>query len=425
MASRRLLLSKLLLLILLPALTFFPGCWSLVQVDDLAIVRAMSVDYLPGRRAAYLVTLAVIRPGDIAGGGDAGAGDGATPTRLFTGIGATIDLALQQIRFNLSRRIYLSHNEVILINEDAAKHGLHSVTDFIMRNHEVRLTNFIVVVPGMAHGILNQTERMETGITDEILGLLNQATQSSEADPQEAYRILRQLSTPGQDTHLPVIQISPHLDRVLPEFEEEEQREEEEEEEQGSDGTENQVEPFNELSLDGTAVFRGDMLAGYLDHVETRGFLWITGDVQQTIIAVRDPGDPGKNVSLHVTRAISNITPIINNGKVSFRIEVEEEGDIAAQRSQENLATPEMIEKLNSAKAAAIKIEIEKTLRRLQELGSDIVGFGAMLNRKDPKTFKELRDQWPEVFREMEFDIHVTSNIRRTGQLSRPVPIYR
>ncbi len=420
-------------LLLLSALTIFPGCWSQVEIEDLAIVRSLTIDYLPDRRAPFMVSLAVVRPADIAGGGDAGAGgSGESPTRLFAGVGATIDLALQQISQNLSRQLFLSHCEVVLISEDAARHGLHSVIDFILRNPEMRLSLWPLVVPGVAHDILVMTERLETTITDEILGLLAQSRKSSEADPQEAFKIIRQLSTPGQDTHIPVLRISPHIDEEIPELDEKRARQEhgpeqedEETEEQNGQGAQELVEPKIELTLAGTAAFRGDVLAGFLDPVETRGFLWLANGVTQTIINVHDPTEPERKVSLLVSEANVKITPVINGDRIGFRVEILAEGDIASQRSQSDLSTPEMIKLLNSAMAAVIKIDIEKALQKMQELDTDLVGFGAMLNRTDPQTFRRLRDHWPEVFRELNFDIHVTANIRRTGQLSRPVPMNR
>ncbi|MBS4021999.1 MAG: Ger(x)C family spore germination protein [Dethiobacter sp.] len=428
MGSRRL---PICLLLLLP-LFFLPGCWSQVEIDDLAIVRAIAIDYLPDRRAPFLVTMDVIRPGDIAGGGDAGGGGGGggSPTRLFTGNGATIDLAIQQASFNISRRIFLSHNELVLVSEDMAKHGLHSVMDFIMRDNQMRLTNFVLVAPGMAHDILAAPERLETGIADEILGLLAQARTSSEADPQEAYRMQRQMSTPGQDTHAPVLRISPHLTEVIPEFREEmmEQGQDEGSQEsqgQGAGGAEEQVVPQKELTLAGAAVFCGDVLRGFLDPIETRGFLLLKNGVKLAAIVVPDPLNPEKKVVLTVSRAQATITPVLSGGKVSFSIEVVAEGDLASQRSESDLSAPEMLKKLGSAKAAAIKIEIEKALQKLQELESDIVGFGAILNRSHPQVFREIGENWPQVFTQLEFDIHVTAHIRRTGQLSRPAPINR
>jgi spore germination protein KC len=403
-----------------------PGCWDREEIEDLAIVRALAVDYLGGGRLApFLVTLSVIRPQDIASGGSdgGGGGGGGSAVRLYLGTGATIDLAIQQASFGLARRIFLSHNELVLVGEEAARQGIFNITDFIMRNQEMRLTNQILIVPGLAHDVLEVQERLESSVADEILGLIKQAQETSEADPQQTFVLMRRLSSPGIEAYAPLLKVSPSMVETIPELLDPQKQ-------QGGGGDSGQGGgggppeeriPEEVLHLTGTAVFRGDTLAGYLNHIETRGFLWLTGGTTRGVITLHDPLDPDRHVNTSIIRSFVTITPQVRDGRISFRVEIEEEGDIISQTGLTDLATPEMIRLLNSAKAAAIKVEIEKALARLQEMGTDIVGFGAALRRKDYKTWQKVGEQWPEIFRDLEIEVHVNAHIRRTGLLSRPV----
>lgn len=406
-------------------LIFIPGCWDHVEIEELAIVRSISVDYIPGERAPYFVTLAVIRPGEMAGGGEGGGGGGGSPTRLYSGTGASLDLAVQEATFSLTRQLFLAHNEVVLIGEEAARQGIYHIMDFILRNAQLRLTNSIVIIPGTAHKILTQTELLETGISEEILGLIAQEEQTSEAVTQEMFVMLRDMSTPGQDTFTAVLHVGPQPKKVIPEIEVEER-----EDGGGGAGGESggaeasEAEPPEILTLSGLAVFRGDKLAGFLNHVETRGFIWLNGEPSRSIIAVPDPMDPTKIVNISIIRSQTTVTPEIKDGNVSFRVEVVAEGDLIAQSSLYNLSTPAMLKKLGSSTSAVIKMEMEKTLQVLQGMEADIMGYGASVYRKDPKAFQEL-SPWSETFRDVTVDIHVTAQIRRTGQLSRPVQLKR
>lgn len=432
MNSRRFFSFCLLIMLLLAS----TGCWDQSEVEELAIVRAMGVDYLPGRKAPYMVTLAINNPAALGGEGGGGGGAGAKPVLLYTGMGATIDLAVQQARFSLSRRVFLSHTELMLVGEEAAKHGLFHIIDLVIRHPELRLSNYLLLTTGFAQQVLSTPERLESAVTNELFGLIRQAEETSEADPQEVFRMLRQITTPGQETHTAVIKVQPLLESVIPELQPDQgggqgggQQGGGGSKGGGSDGGggggggRQQQEKI--LALEGMAVFRGDKLAGYLNHIEARGVLWLTGGTTRGNIVVRDPVHPEHTVSLFVSRSSTKITPVIENGTISFRVEVEEEGDISSQTSQADLSTPEMIEKLNSAKAGAIKQEIEKALKRLQELESDVVGFGTLFNRKNHKEFKKYADRWPEIFRELKVDIRVKAHIRRTGQHSRPARINR
>ncbi|MDW7651887.1 MAG: Ger(x)C family spore germination protein [Bacillota bacterium] len=420
------------LVVLCVLLIFTGGCWDQDEVETLAIVRGMAIDYLPGRRAPYLVTLAVERP--AATGGESGSGEGE-PTVLYSGVGASIDLAIQQASFSLSRRIFLSHNELLVIGEEAAKEGLSPIMDFVIRNPQVRLNAFVLIAPGIAQEVLAVTERLEGTISSELLGMIQQANESSETDPQEVYHVLRQMATPGQDAHTVAVMVGPLLEDELKELNPEKKGGGEGgqsggggESSGGSGGGESgggQEEPEQILSMDGMAVFRGDKLAGIINHIEARGVLWLTGGTIRGVITVHDPVRPGHHVNLLISRSETKVTPVIKDGRISFHVEVEAEGDIASQTSFVDLSTPEMIVKLNSAKAGAIKVEMEKALSILQELETDVVGFGKILNQKDPETFRKVADRWPEVFSKLDVEIHVEANIRRTGQHSHPTRVNR
>lgn len=404
-------------LFIILVLALIPGCWDREEINQLAIVRTIAIDYLPGRRAPFLVTVNVIRP---IGSSGSDSGGGAGPTRLYMGTGASIDLALQQAGFAMSRRIFLSHNQIILVGEVLAQHGMHIVTDFTVHNQEMRLTNLVLVVPGLAHDILQVQERMEGSVADEIQGLLDQARKTSEAEPRQSYQILRDFSTPGKEAYAPVIRTSPSMEQAIPKLQDAQQQQAE------SNSNDRQTRlPPEVMHLAGTAVFGGDKLAGYLNHIETRGFLWLTGGSTRGVITLTDPLHPEHLVNTSVSRSSVTLTPQVSGDSISFRVEVMEEGDIISQSSMADLSTPEMIRLLNSAKAAAIKVEIEKALDRLQEMGTDIVGFGASLRRSDYQAWQKVEKQWPEVFRNLDIDVHVTANIRRTGMLSRPVRVTR
>lgn len=428
--SRRYLILLTLLALLLP---FAAGCWDQDEIEELAIVRTIAVDYLPDRRAPYVVTLGVKRPAAL-GAQDGGGGQGE-PTVLYTGVGASIDLAIQQASFSISRRVFLAHTELIIVGDEMAREGIQPVLDFVVRSPEVRISAFLLIAKGTAYEVLSTPERLEGTVSDEILGLIRQANETSEAEPREVFQFLREMATPGQDPHTAVITVQPLLKDIIPELKPEQQAGGEGENgggggggggggDGGGDGGGGGEQPKT-LAIDGMAVFRGDKLAGVLNHIEARGFLWLTGGTTRGLIAVDDPVHPDEVVNLFLARSQTSVTPVVENGRISYRVEIEAEGDIASQASQAELTTSEMLQKLNSAKAGAIKVEIEKAMRRLQELETDVVGFGAMLNRKDSKAFRGVADRWPEVFRDITLDIHVKANVRRTGQHDHPTRITR
>ena len=415
-------MAKHLLLFLAAGLLFLTGCWSRVEIEQLAIVRCLAVDYLPEASEPYLVTLSVARPAAIPAG-DGGGGGGAA--QVFSGTGTSLELALHNVALALPRYAYFTHNGVVLIGGEAAKRGLQETVDLVTRFHQLRLTNFMLLVPGKAHDVLLASGRLEASLPQEILGLLEQVSLRSEGDPQEFYHVLRQAVTAGQEAHLAVLRLEPPPELALPEIAAKKQPAGGQGEGAGAGRREGVTPPPEVLSIDGTAVFRNDKLAGFLTPQETRGYLLLAGRVRRGVLSVPDPLVPGKSVSLGILRGKSNITPRLEAGRLSFLVEAELEGDLLSQESPENLSTPEMLEMLGAVKAHALKEEMEQTLHRLQEMEADIVGFGTILWRQNPQAFRELADRWPQVFRNLEVEIRVQAHLRRTGLISRPVPVLR
>lgn len=398
------------------------GCWDQVEVENLAIVRAMAVDYLPGRPAPYLVTLAVKRPAAM---GQQEGGGGGEQVTLYSGVGASLELAIEQTKLSIPRRIFLTHNDLVIVGREMAKRGLLPVFDFMVRNPDLRLSAYLLVAAETGWGILHTTARKENSITEEIRGLLEQAEETSETQPEPIFHFMRKMTTPGEESHTVVITTALLPEDKIPELKGQSARAGEGEGGQGGGNNEGGAKQKKSLALDGMAVFRGDRLAGILDRREARGKLWLAGKTARGTMAVHDPVHPEQTVTLSLTRSQTKITPSVKDGRISFKVEVEAEGDLISQSSQADLTTPELIEKLNSAMSGAIKVEMEKALQKIRQLETDVVGFGALLNRRQPKIFREVAERWPEIFAQLPVEIHVKANIRRTGMQSKPARINR
>ena len=426
MTARRICTAIFLVFVLVS----IPGCWDQQEIETLAIVRALAIDYLPGRPAPYLVTMVVLRPADLVGGESSGGSTGGgQPLQLFSGVGASIDLAIAQASTALSRRVYFSHAELVLVGEEMARAGLTPVLDFIVRYPKIRTNVYLIYVPGLAQQVLPVPERLEEAVVSEMVGLLKNAERIPYSDPQRAFEFLRVLLRDGQEPFLAVMRATAPLEVSLPELKQvlesgQQSKGQEEGVGQGKSSGGGQQEETKVLTVAGTAAFEKDKLAGIMDAHETRGYLWFTGKVKNAIIAVHDPGHPKAALSMLVTRAQTKITPVIKGDKISFQVEVNTEGDISSQNTTTNLNTPEMLRKLNNAIAGAIKEEMERALQKMQSFGTDLVGFGAILYRKNPKLFAKLHKKWPEIFRTLKVDITVQAEIRRTGQQSNVPPGY-
>jgi hypothetical protein len=103
-----------------------------------------------------------------------------------------------------------------------------------------------------------------------------------------------------------------------------------------------------------------------------------------------------------------------------MHIEVKEESSLSEQTTAENLATDEAFEKLQKATEEIIRHEILATFEKSRELKADIFGFGEMLHKKYSKEWKDIKDNWDEIYPTVELDIAIESKIMKTDLLKKP-----
>ncbi|MBC7106118.1 MAG: Ger(x)C family spore germination protein, partial [Firmicutes bacterium] len=184
-------------------------------------------------------------------------------------------------------------------------------------------------------------------------------------------------------------------------------------------GTEEFVaEPQANIRLSGAAVFSGDRMVGALDERETRGLLWVRGEVQGGSMVL--PCGEGEHVTVEILRSRARIEARAEGGVPGFVVRIRTEGNITESHCHKDLRRPEVMIELSALQAAEIAKEIEAGLTRAKALRADVFGFGAALHRKEPKLWQQVRDRWPEVWPTLAVEVQIEAHLRRTGLTSLP-----
>ncbi len=177
-----------------------------------------------------------------------------------------------------------------------------------------------------------------------------------------------------------------------------------------------------EVEALGMAVFKYGKMVGILNETETRGLLWVKGDVKGGIILIDSPDGKGK-VSLEISKADSEIKPEIRNGQVIMHIKVSESAALGEQTTEKNLATLEFIKEVERLQANVIKQEILAALNKSKQFNSDIFGFGNIVYQNFPDEWQIFRHQWDKMYSDIDYVINVDTKIRSTGTLSETVQL--
>lgn len=309
-----------LVIILLPLLLLNVGCWDREELEELAYVMVIGIDYLPEEEKIEVTTI-ISRPFAATMQGEGGGGEEAEPFHLITTQGVSLSTALEQQNAFLARRAYFGHNEVIVVGEKLARQGLHLILDRIIREREVRLGNYLYVTVDDVKEVLRSHAKIEEGLAP-FLSEWPEGAFSSLAVDMDIRKFTRSMLDEGTDPVLPLLSIRTEAPISPKEAELRGQVSPEE----GLEKSLPEKVPYPQIS--GTGVFKGDRLAGLMNINETRGLLYMRGEANNSQEIIEDPfGNPGY-VILTVLRSRSQIIPFFQDGLPGVLIEVAAESEI-------------------------------------------------------------------------------------------------
>ncbi|ACX51461.1 germination protein, Ger(x)C family [Ammonifex degensii KC4] len=383
------------------------GCWDMRELEDLAFVTAVAVDWTPGREVRLIAQ--VFNPRALAGGAQGAITPGASISsksyRNYEARGKTVFAAMRELALKMPKRPYFAQSRVLLLTEETARQGVAEVLDFFERSVEIRKIIPIFVVRGDILEFLDVPNPHDICPATRLEDLVREQSRTSFFPAVTLGEFLGMLVSEGQEAYCPVVRVERNPTRKL----------------RPGELLDPAPEPAMEIKVGGTAVFRRGRLVGFLNEQESRGLLWTKGKVGGGALVLSLGGN--KEVTVDVLRSQARIRPHLTPYGPKFTVEIREEGNVAEAACPLDLSKLEVMRQLEAAQAAAIKEEVEQALRRAKELKADIFGFGAALHRHYPQEWKKLKQKWPEeVFPYLEVEVKVDARLRRTGLRSKSLP---
>ncbi|HEY8345906.1 MAG TPA: Ger(x)C family spore germination protein [Symbiobacteriaceae bacterium] len=379
-------------LALLALLLVTTGCWSRVEVNELAIVTLMAVDQTEDGDLAVWLQIALPERAGAAtgaiGGSDPRQG---LPVILLTGKGRTILDAATHIQHHLSRRLFWAHMRVVLVGERLAKNSIRPALDFLTRHRELRLTNYLLVVPGdVAEFVrsLVDLERLPAEYLREIarqrLGLTVNVGEFA-----------RMMASPGAQAVTAVADVIRPSASFLPRQQ-------------------------ALLGIVGAALFQGDKLVGYLDEHNTQGLLMLRGQDHRGTLTFQPSESPG-SVTIQWWNVRTERKASLTNGEITIRVRARLEADISDSPANLDLSDPSVIRSLERQAAELLRQRMKNAMERLRELNVDAAGFGELVHRQMPAVWKRVEEEWLSTeARQVRTVFEAEVHIRRTGLSNKP-----
>lgn len=401
------------------------GCWSRVEIENLAIVTAVGVDIVQvDGREKWRTSFMIIRPGGMSpgpgqggGGGGGGVGSGAGGREaewLVSGLGETFMESMLNIDTRSPRLVYLGHASPLILGEGVARAGVHDVIDSVIRQPRVRLRPWVLVVEGEALNVLRASPEVDQLLASEIIGIIeNSLPRSGKGHAVSLKDFAHHLVTPGRDA------VTSRVELFTPQ----------EEQAAGGGGGGSPGEQggggAQAVRLNGSAVFRQNRLVGWMMDRETMGYLFAEGEARGADIPL--PLNPGGDIHFSVTilRSRSEITPRVQDGRLTFLIDIQARGELAEHLETHEFADPETMARLDEILSREIKQRVEESIRRSQrEFRADIFGLGEQLHQEEPFVWKQVHANWYDIYPTVEIVVNVDATIVHTGMIGN-TPVIR
>lgn len=374
------------------------------------------------------LTLAIAVPEALAGGGgeNGGGGQGDKPSVIVRSVVApSIPAGLQLANTTVGRNLVASHNKALIFGKEAAEQGLVGYFPLLTRSRQYRHDVPVLVADGRAADVLSAKTPLEANAPQFLFKMERVARQIGYYPRTDVYQLLTDRESRGREMMLSIVRVD-KLDSLKSSREGEEQPSGQEKSDGGQEGTNEQKVGENDgLQLLGAAVFKSDRMVAELGMIETQMVQLLEGALQApTILVIPDPTSTNEQkeqgkISVEVRQERRpHIRVMQVEPQPHLHVTIVLDGEIIDQsRAEQGAFTPEGLATVERSLEQVITKQMNDVVARLQQIGSDVIGFGDAL-RIRMKTEKQWEDyRWFERFHEAKIDIEVQVFIRRTGMV--------
>ena len=354
------------------------GCWDARELDTLSIVAGIGID-TSSQPGEYDFTILVGKAQKSKSDGESSSQ--SSPYLLITATAKTMLLAFEQTRMKSSRELFLHPNQVVIFGKDLAEQGLEPILDMFIRDHESRLEVWAFVADGRAGDILSTDTKQEPIPAAAIERMTQNASGISKFYGTKMIELFSRLVDKGTSAIVPIISRTQEKDSLS-------------------------------LALSGSAIFIKDKMVGMLNKQETLGYIFAMGDVEDGVLEV--PMEGG-TAALEVSQLSSKASPILKDGKISIKLNVNALLAIGELQGFQGQKMDKLMPQIEKAAAAEIVNKIVNTFLKTQSLKADIYGYGVSVYKKYPKEWETMKDDWNNIYSGIELNVTVKTQLSNTG----------
>ncbi|MCY6369062.1 Ger(x)C family spore germination protein [Clostridium ganghwense] len=365
---------------------YFSGCWNYREIDDMPMVIGVAIDM---KKDNYILTTQVVKP-------MISVEEKFLHTSFRQTEGETLFDAIRDFIIESGKRIFWGHLKFIIVSEDIAREGISSVFDFFARDDETREDIWVLVSTGgySAADILKlSTHGKELGFY--IPDALKSVKTTSKYDPYKMYEFRDDLSLKGKDGLLPLIRME-------------------------------DIAEINQPLIFGNAVFKKDKMIGTLNSKESKSLRVIRNREKGGVLPVKWKVDSKPiKITLEIDNSKTKIIPIYRDNNIFMKIDITTNSFIGEVMNYDvDIISEEGKNTLKDEATKIIKDNAAHIIHKAQnEFKSDILGFGEIVKNKMPDVWREVEDDWDNIFENISYEINVKVNIKGSALYSNPLKV--
>ncbi len=371
------------------------GCWSRMELNELAITAATGIDQ---EGDEYVVSFQVVIPAAISAGIGITGNNSGSPVIVYSTRGRTIREANSRSFNESPRKLFFAHNRIVVVSEETARKGLDSIVEVYLRNPDARETVDVLITPGSARRLMEQLMQIERIPGAGIREIIRMESEYLSALPEmRMYELAMQLADDAKSALIPEIFIS------------------------GS-GDNDSIQDFQQTSLPSKvrlgrlAVIHKNRQVGWLTRKEALGAAFLRNKVEQSTITIACKEEPSKFFTIVIGHSKTKLRPALRDGKLSVQASIEASGALTQTDCKSaDLYNPVVIAELEAAVAAEVKQMAEAGWKAALRLNTDVVKFAELAHRSFPAQWRQWKGNWEQVFKKTVLAVQVKFTLVNVG----------
>lgn len=393
----------ILLFVIILLSTTMSGCWGKRELNEIGIVVATGVDIEPN--GDFRITVISIQPVQANQQGSE-----KSIAWIGTATGKSIMDASKNLRRTAMRTLVWFHNRLIILSEELARTRLEEAMGYFTSNREIRLGSYVLISEERAEDTLQIPADIELNLAGELEGIIENGREWSKTYVADLREFLMSLAEKRKDS---ITARLGYYDTARSTYSTNREMYER---------SSLRGKKFGVAFLSGSAVIKENKMVGWMNEKETRGYMWIAGEVTPGSTIVKGSEKTGF-LTLETVNSSSKMESQAEGDKVIMNIEVKVRGRIVEQTVDGTLLlAEENMKRQEQDFARLIENEMKQVVTKVQkEYNADIFGFEDDVFRRHPEVWMRVGEDWDRIFPNLEVRYNVEVTIQRTGIFMDPV----